>query len=92
MANQISQQPKLDIPFQSIRWVLEAHKADNPGKVAIFDLEQDKPITWAQLCDTANRVAGLLQDMGIGKGDQIGLLSDESVEKHGHIKHSIGTA
>ena len=75
------EQPPLDKPFQSIRAVLEAYKNDHPDKIALFDLDQDKSISWGQLHDWANRVARYLSDRGIGKGDRVGLLSDESVEK-----------
>lgn len=75
------EQPALDKPFQSIRAVLEAYKTSHPDKIALYDLNQDKAISWGQLHDWANRVARYLSDRGIGKGDRIGLLSDESVEK-----------
>jgi len=75
------EQPALDKPFQSIRAVLEAYKTSHPDKIALHDLDQDKAISWGQLHDWANRVARYLSDRGIRKGDRIGLLSDESVEK-----------
>jgi len=74
-------QPPLDLPFRSIREVLAGWRAKHPDKIALYDLEQDKPISWAELDDWANRIANLLHRMGIRKGDRIGLLSDESVEK-----------
>ncbi|MEE8333599.1 MAG: class I adenylate-forming enzyme family protein [Alphaproteobacteria bacterium] len=74
-------QPPLDLPFRSIRAVLAGWREAHPDKIAIFDLEQDKPVTWAELDEWANRVACLLHGMGLRKGDRVGLLSDEGVEK-----------
>lgn len=75
------EQPALDKPFQSIRAVLEDYKERHPDKIALFDLEQDKSISWGQLHFWANQVARFLQRRGIKRGDRIGLLSDESLEK-----------
>lgn len=75
------EQPLLDKPFQSIRSVLNDYKERHPDKIALFDLDQDKSITWGQLHRWANLVASYLESQGIRRGDRIGLLSDESLEK-----------
>ena len=75
------EQPALDKPFQSIRSVLNDYKERHPDKIALFDLDQDKSISWDQLHRWANLVARYLESQGIKRGDRIGLLSDESVEK-----------
>jgi acyl-CoA synthetase (AMP-forming)/AMP-acid ligase II len=75
------EQPALDKPFQSIRSVLEDYKNNHPDKIALYDLDQDKSISWEQLHRWANLVARHLEDQGIKRGDRVGLLSDESLEK-----------
>ena len=74
-------QPKLDIPFQSIRKVLEKYRRDHPNKIALYDLEQNRSITWGALADAAEQIARYLLSIGIKKGDRIGLLSDENLDK-----------
>lgn len=75
------EQPDLAIPFQSIRAVLETYRNRHPDKIALYDLDQDKAISWGQLHAWSNRVARYLESRGVRKGDRIGLLSDEGVEK-----------
>ena len=77
----IFEQPPLTHPFQSIREVLNTYKDRHPDKIALFDLDQDKSISWVQLHDWANRVARYLESRGIKKGDRVGLLSDESLDR-----------
>lgn len=79
--NPAFEQPALEKPFKSIRAVLDEYKSRHPDKTALYDLDQEKAISWGQLHGWANRVAQYLADRGIKKGDRIGLLSDESVEK-----------
>ena len=50
-------QPKLDIPFQSIRKVLEKYRREHPNKIALYDLEQNRSITWGTLADVADKIA-----------------------------------
>lgn len=74
-------QPKLDIPFQSIRKVLDKYRRDHPDKIALYDLERKRFITWGALADAAEEIARYLLSIGIQKGDRIGLLSDENLDK-----------
>ena len=74
-------QPALAVPFQSLRSVMNTYKDRHPEKIALHDLDQDKSMTWAQLHAWANRVARYLEWRGLRKGDRIGLLADESIEK-----------
>ena len=75
------EQPAPDKPFQSIRSVLNDYKERHPDKIALFDLDQDKSVSWDQLHRWANLVARYLESQGVKRGDRIGLLSDESLEK-----------
>lgn len=77
----VFKQPPLALPFKSIRTVLDEYKAAHPDKIALYDLDQDKSISWGQLHDWANRVAVWLESQGIRKGDRVGLLSDESLDR-----------
>ncbi len=81
MATRIDPQPALDIPFEPILSVLRKYNQRHPDKTAIHDLDQNKSITFGGLYHAANQVAHFLQRRGIVKGDRIGLLSDESLEK-----------
>jgi acyl-coenzyme A synthetase/AMP-(fatty) acid ligase len=81
MASITFKQPTLDVPFRSIRAVLDTYRDRHPDKIALYDLDQDKSITWGQLHEMANRVARWLEARGVGKGDRVGLLSDEGIEK-----------
>ena len=69
------------IPFASVRTLLARYRDRDPGKLALWDLDQKKGITFGQLHDWANRIANWLVAQGIRKGDRVGLLSDERLEK-----------
>ena len=69
------------LPFESIRAVLDRHARERPAKMALHALDQEKSITFGELHDMADRVARRLVEQGIGKGDRVALLSDESLEK-----------
>jgi len=69
------------IPFQSVRTLLAKYKDRDPDKCALYDLTQEKGITFGQLHDWSNRIANWLVAQGIQKGDRIALLSEERIEK-----------
>ncbi len=71
----------LAYPFQSIRWVLDTHAKRHPGKVALYDLDQDKGASYRELHEAANRIARYLESLGIAKGDRVAVLADECLEK-----------
>jgi len=74
-------QPEPAIPFRPIRDVLADFGTRFADKRALYDLDQDKAITWRVLHAEANRIANWLARNGVTKGDKIGLLADESLEK-----------
>jgi len=74
-------QPELAIPFLSIRGVLDKYRQQHPDKIALYDHEQERSISWGKLADNADQIARYLISRGIKKGDRIGLLSDESLDK-----------
>ncbi len=80
MAHQFNQ-PELAIPFSSIRGILEKYRQQHPDKIALYDLEQNRSINWGKLADSADQIARHLVSRGIKKGDRIGLLADESLDK-----------
>ncbi|MAF49778.1 MAG: AMP-dependent synthetase [Rhodospirillaceae bacterium] len=75
------QETDLAYLFQSIRAVLDENRERHPGKIALYDLDQDKSASYAQLHEAANRTARYLVSLGIGKGDRVALLADECLEK-----------
>jgi acyl-coenzyme A synthetase/AMP-(fatty) acid ligase len=74
-------QPELAIPFLSIRGVLDKYRQQHPNKISLYDLEQDRSISWGKLADNADQIARYLVSRGIQKGDRVGLLADESLDK-----------
>ena len=74
-------QPELEKPFRSIKNVLQEYKDRNPEKIALYDLDKNKRISWGELHLWANLIANYLKTRGITKGDRVGLLADESVDK-----------
>lgn len=69
------------IPFESVRAVLTRYAERHPEKTALYDLDQEKRITYGQLDDVTRAIARYLNNIGIKKGDRIALLSDENIEK-----------
>ena len=74
-------QPAPAIPFRPIRDVLADFAARFPDKRALYDLDQEKGITWGVLRNEANRIANWLARNGVKPGDKVALLADESLEK-----------
>ena len=74
-------QPAPAIPFRPIRDVLADFAARFPDKRALYDLDQEKGITWDVLRNEANRIANWLARNGVKPGDKVALLADESLEK-----------
>ena len=69
------------IPFESVPSLLKKYRDRDAGKTALYDLDQDKGITYGELHEVANRMANWLVARGIGKGDRVAVLSDERLEK-----------
>jgi len=73
--------PELAIPFESVHAVLTKYAERHPDKRALYDLDQEKQITYGQLDYITRAIAQYLHHMGIRKGDRIALLSNEKIEK-----------
>jgi len=71
----------LTIPFQSIGALLAGHAARHPDMIAIFDLESGNNMNFSSLRDAVERIAALLEKLGVGPGDQVALLCDERIKK-----------
>jgi acyl-CoA synthetase (AMP-forming)/AMP-acid ligase II len=52
----------------------------NPDLEAVYDVDTDRRLTFAELNTRINRAANMLAGMGIGRGDRVGLLLMNSVE------------
>lgn len=61
-----------------VRDFLEQSAVRLPGKVALVC--EGQRLTYSQLDEMANRVAHALIEMGVGRGDRVGLYLDNSVE------------
>ncbi len=72
---------ELAIEFESVRSLLDRYDRRDAAKTALHELDTDRSITFGELHDIANRVARWLAHHGIGNGDRVVLLSDESLEK-----------
>ena len=69
------------LPFASVRSLLREYRDRDPGKTALVDLDQDASITFGELDEGVGRVAHLLDELGMAKGDKIAVLSEENLEK-----------
>jgi acyl-coenzyme A synthetase/AMP-(fatty) acid ligase len=72
-------QPK--IPYQPIADLLAQYRARDPAKLAIVDLDQQTSISFGALETAVTDIASALKQKGVGKGDRVLLLSDETLEK-----------
>ncbi len=82
MTVDMSRQPELALPFESVRTLLARWRTRDAEKTAIVDLDQDcRRISWGRLADEADRIARFLSDRGIRPGDRVVLLADEVIEK-----------
>ncbi|MET0910752.1 MAG: long-chain-fatty-acid--CoA ligase [Ilumatobacteraceae bacterium] len=52
----------------------------NPDLEALVDADTGRRFTFAELNDRVNRTAHVLSDLGVGRGDRVGLLMMNSVE------------
>ena len=57
---------------------LEDNSASDPARVAVVD--GDRQWTYEELNSESNRLAGLLRDLGVSRGDRVGLYVDKSLE------------
>ena len=73
--------PELAIPFESVRNLLTSYAERHPEKAALYDLDQEKRITYGELDEVTRAAARYLHNMGIKKGDRIALLSNLIVEE-----------
>jgi acyl-coenzyme A synthetase/AMP-(fatty) acid ligase len=69
------------IPFESVRSLLKKYRARHPDKLAVFDLDQNRGITYAELDALTEDVCRFLKRRGVGRGDRVVILSDERLEK-----------
>jgi acyl-coenzyme A synthetase/AMP-(fatty) acid ligase len=69
------------LPYAPVGVLLERHARHHPDKVALFDLDQDKGISYSRLCHEVDRVAGALISVGLAPDDRVVLLGDETLEK-----------
>ena len=71
----------LEVPYEPVADLLKRYAATYPAKPAIVDVDNDIAIDFATLHQTVNDVAARLKQLGVGHGDKVLLLSDESIDK-----------
>ncbi len=71
----------LALPIEPVGALLARYRTRHPDKPAIVDLDSGRRVDFAGLHDAANRVANFLSGRGVGPGDRVALLSEESLEK-----------
>ncbi len=76
-----SREHDLALPIEPVALLLARYRDRHPGKTAIVDLDRGSRIDFADLHAAANRVANFLERRGVGHGDRVALLSEESLEK-----------
>lgn len=59
---------------------LKRNARENPDKIAIRSLDQDKEIAFDDLFRIANRIGNYFHSRGIGRNDRVALLSNNSIE------------
>ncbi|CCB66575.1 class I adenylate-forming enzyme family protein [Hyphomicrobium sp. MC1] len=75
--------PELDFPisFATINHLLADHASRWPDKRALVDLDQGSNLTYADLASLVDSTARNVLTLGIGAGDKVVLLADETLEK-----------
>src|SRR5262245_50214204 len=58
--------------------LIQASAASFPDRVAVED--GDRHVTYADLDVRSNRLANLLRELGVERGDRVGLYLDKSIE------------
>ena len=71
----------LAIPFSTVADLLARHAGAHPEKTAIADLDGRKKVDFAGLREAVERIAGWLEETGVGRGDKVVVLADERLEK-----------
>jgi acyl-CoA synthetase (AMP-forming)/AMP-acid ligase II len=66
--------------FCTIKTLINRNAALYPEKIAMKEYETGKSCTFKVLKDRVNRMGNALRDMGLNKGDRVGILSQNSFE------------
>ena len=66
--------------YTDINTLLEEHARRRPAKVFVESPDQDARITFGEVETLTRRFANFLAAEGVGRGDRISLLSDNSIE------------
>ena len=65
--------------FQAVDWIGH-HAAATPNKTAMVELPGNRTHTYGQMHERVARLAGVLQDKGIQKGDRVAFLTLNSID------------
>jgi acyl-CoA synthetase (AMP-forming)/AMP-acid ligase II len=68
-------------PFATAAELLDHHAHHHPEKEALFDIDQNKGISFHALRDNVIRLSSVLTALGVRRGKPVILLGDETLEK-----------
>jgi long-chain acyl-CoA synthetase/malonyl-CoA/methylmalonyl-CoA synthetase len=71
----------LSIPYSPIAELFAHHRARDPDKTAIVDLDSGSSITFGELDRLTTDIAALLKRQGVVKQSRVMLLSEEGLNK-----------
>ncbi|OPX97614.1 MAG: putative sulfoacetate--CoA ligase [Syntrophorhabdus sp. PtaB.Bin047] len=68
--------------YTYVNWhtIIENHSRHQPDKVFIESLDQNKSITFREMCEWCNRFANFLKDIGMTERDKVTLIGKNSIE------------
>jgi acyl-coenzyme A synthetase/AMP-(fatty) acid ligase len=69
------------LPYCPTGALLERHARQYRDKIALFDIDQDKGISFGRLHEQVDALAGALISLGLQPDDRVILLGDETLEK-----------
>ena len=67
------------VPYRPFAEIIVGHARLNPDKEAIFSIAENRGFTYGELSRTTNRIAAALRSRGIGAGDRVLVLAENSL-------------
>ena len=67
------------VPYRPFAEIIVGHARLNPDKEAIFSIAEKRGLTYGELSRTTNRIAAALHSRGIGAGDRVLVLAENSL-------------
>ncbi|MQA82393.1 MAG: AMP-binding protein [Streptosporangiales bacterium] len=67
--------------YETLASVVERRAAERPDQAWVVDADSGREFTFAELLDACRRIAALLEQHGVGPGDRVAVLSENSLEE-----------